>query len=317
MKILVVGAGAVGQVYGYHLARAGHAVSFFVKPAYAPAVRAGLTLHRLRARRVEPCRLQPASVLERVEDVAATRWDQVWLALPSDALRGDLARQVLGAVGGATVVCLQPGIHDGDLVRRLVPPAQVVQGLIPFISFQSPLPGCEGPEGIAYWLPPMPTLVGGDRARADAVIRALRAGGLGARYARDFAQATAPGTALFQCLIATLEAGGWRLREIGDSPVLEPGMAAAREALAIAARGAGGSGFQWPSLALRPWLLRLAVPVLPRVFPFDIEVYLEYHFSKVGQQTRDMLDDYIRLGAAQGQPHAALRALRAALPALD
>ena len=34
MKVLIVGAGAVGQVYGRHLAAAGAEVCFYVKPKY-------------------------------------------------------------------------------------------------------------------------------------------------------------------------------------------------------------------------------------------------------------------------------------------
>lgn len=47
MNILVGGAGAVGQVYGRHLARAGHAITFFAKPAHRAALEEGMPLHRL------------------------------------------------------------------------------------------------------------------------------------------------------------------------------------------------------------------------------------------------------------------------------
>ena len=40
MRVLLVGAGAVGQVYGWHLARGGAATSFLVRPRHAEALQA-------------------------------------------------------------------------------------------------------------------------------------------------------------------------------------------------------------------------------------------------------------------------------------
>ena len=45
----------------------------------------------------------------------------------------------------------------------------------------------------------------------------------------------------------------------------------------------------------------------------ELEPYLEYHFTKVGQQTRDMLDSYIHLGERHGLPTDNLRQLREGL----
>jgi hypothetical protein len=47
--------------------------------------------------------------------------------------------------------------------------------------------------------------------------------------------------------------------------------------------------------------------------PFDLERYLRHHFTKVGEQTRLMLDDLIGEGAARGLPVTRLRRLRASL----
>ncbi|HIA02218.1 MAG TPA: hypothetical protein EYN66_09955, partial [Myxococcales bacterium] len=48
VKVLIIGAGAVGQIYGYFLQRAGAEVSFFVKDKYAEECRQGFPLHHLR-----------------------------------------------------------------------------------------------------------------------------------------------------------------------------------------------------------------------------------------------------------------------------
>jgi 2-dehydropantoate 2-reductase len=316
MKILVVGAGAVGQVYGLHLAAAGHELSFFVKEKYAAELAGGLTLHQLGRWRSRERKLTGYGVLSDVAEVAAQRWDQVWLTLPSDALRGELCTALLGVVGAATVIVLQPGISDGDHVRSLLPPAQVVQGMIPFISFHSPLPDGKGPEGMAFFLPPMaPTLIAGEAERAGQVIAALKAGGLAARAVEDFSRATAANTAFFQCMIAALECNRWQLHSLPGSPALHQGLAAAREATAVAAAETGASTLAMQPL-LRPLVWRLLMPVITRIFPFNIEVYLKYHFSKVGGQTRDMLDSYVALGRRHGLSTEALGELREQLPSL-
>lgn len=315
MDILVVGAGAIGQVYALHLARAGHAVSFFVKAKYAEGLKAGLSLHRLQRRGHVTERLTGFGILTDAAEVAGRRWDQVWLTLPSDALRGELAQQVLAAVGDATVICLQPDIHDGEFVRRHVPDRQqVVQALIPFISFQSPLPGQPGPEGIAFFLPPLtPSLAAGETGRAAAVTATLKQAGVPARQVADFARSTAAFVAMMQPLMAALEANGWDLYGLPASPALREGLSASREAMQAAAAETGGS--TW---ALRPlvWPLtwRLVLPLLKHVFPFDLQVYLRFHYSKVGVQTRMMLDSYIRLGTARRLPVSSLQMLRLSLP---
>jgi 2-dehydropantoate 2-reductase len=315
MKILIVGAGAVGQVYGWHLRAAGHDVTFFVKEKYRAEVAGGLVLHRLGYGRAKRQDWPQVSAVSAVAEVAAQRWDQVWLTLASDALRGELAAQVLGAVGDATVVCLQPDLEDGAYVQeKLASPAQLVQGLITFISYQSPLPGKPGPEGIAYFLPPLaPGLFAGDGTRVQSVVQALRAGGLGAKPVADFAKAAAGAPALLQPLIAALETNAWKLGTLPGSDALALGLSASREALAVAAREAGASTLALRQL-LRPLLWRFLLPLSRKLLPLDLETYLHYHFSKVGVQTRLMLDTYIRVGRRHGLPVTSLQQLRAALP---
>lgn len=317
MKILIVGAGAVGQVYGWHLRQAGHEVTFFVKEKYREEVARGLTLYRLGYGRSRRQDWPAVSVISSVQEVATQPWDQVWLTLASDALRGELAGQVLAQVGQATVVCLQPDIEDGAYVRsRLPTPGQMVQGLITFISYQSPLPGGSGPEGIAYFLPPLaPGLFAGEAARVGPVVTALKAGGISAKVVRDFAQAAAGAPALLQPLMAALEVNDWKLHTLNGSQHMKLGLAASREALTVA-KAEAGANTGLLSLLLRPTAWRLIVPLSQRVLPMDVETYLKYHYGKVGVQSRLMLDSYIRLGGQHGLDTQALQALRAAMPAV-
>ncbi|WP_158596154.1 ketopantoate reductase family protein [Oleomonas cavernae] len=314
MKILIIGAGAVGQVYALHLSKAGHDVSFFAKRKYAGELRAGLTLHRLRRGGHATERLQGFGIVTSPEAVAAGTWDQVWITLSSDALRGELAGQVLAAVGMATVITLQPTMADGQFVHGIVPPAQIVHGSVPFISFQSPLPGCDGPNGMAYFLPPLrPTMLAGPSARVAPAIAALRRGGLRARRVRDLDRAVAVNIAMGQALIPTLEANQWRLSGLSGTPALAHGLAAAREAVAAVAAETGASTlFLKPLLTPLAW--RLLLPVAPCLVPFNLETFLRYHFSKLGAQTQVVIDGYIDLSIKHSLPADALVALRRALP---
>ena len=60
-------------------------------------------------------------------------------------------------------------------------------------------------------------------------------------------------------------------------------------------------------------MLRLVLAAAPRLVPFDLERFLEVHFTKVGAQTRLFLDDWIRAGADVGRTRTHLEALRVGL----
>ena len=314
MKILIIGAGAVGQVYGWHLRQAGHTVSFFVKEQYRTEVSQGLTLYRLGHTQTQRQDWSNVQTLSDPLEVANKEWDQIWITLTSNALRGELASLVLAAVGNATVVCLQPDVEDCAYVRTRVPsPAQVVQGLITFISYQSPLPNQEGPKGIAYFLPPMaPGLFAGERPRVESIIHGLKAGGMSARIVKDFPKAAAGAPALLQPLMCALETNHWQLSTLLNSRQFVLGLEASGEALNIVHAEAGANVSLLKSV-LHPWVWRLVLPLSRRLLPLDLEPYLHYHYGKVGIQSRLMLDTYIRLGQQHHLKTNALQQLRAAM----
>src|SRR5262245_49596595 len=123
MRALIVGAGAVGQVYGHHLARGGAEVAFLVKPKYAGEARAGFTLYPLNARgrkRTEPVRWRDYRVLTDHDEVAREPCDQVYLTVSSTAVRGDWLPDLARKIGDATVIALQPGLDDREHVLQFV-----------------------------------------------------------------------------------------------------------------------------------------------------------------------------------------------------
>ena len=63
---------------------------------------------------------------------------------------------------------------------------------------------------------------------------------------------------------------------------------------------------------IEPWILAGLLRLAPAFTPFDLQTYIEYHFTKVGDQTRYLLRDYAETGGKQDQPVDALRALEQA-----
>lgn len=295
MDALIVGAGAVGQVYAAALARGGARVCALVKPGHVDGLRDGVTLHRLRVlgRPVTEA-LSFDELLTDPAEAASRRWDQVWLCVATPALAGAWVEELLPALGDATVVSLQPGIDVRDrLAPWLVAPDRLVEGVIGFLSYPAPLPGESLPPGLAYLnAPGMKTKLGGaDRARVDAAVRALRAGGCPAARARDPRRGLSFGSAVLMPNVVALEAAGWSIAELRRRHV---GLAAraVREAMGIVASRLGVRA-PWARALIRAPLLWLGWLLAPRLAPLPLEAYLHRHFTKVLPQTRAHMRGYL------------------------
>jgi ketopantoate reductase len=313
-RALVVGAGAVGQVYGYHLARGGAQVSFLVKPEHAPELEAGLTLYPLNRapwRRGTPIAWREYGVVTGAAAVAAERWDEVYLAMSSTALRrGDWFAALARVIGGATLVLLQPGPEDRRFVARHLTDEQIVEGIITLISYRAPLADeTRFPRpGVAYWFPPFANSPMSGARRAS-VLSTLHAGGLPARAIADVGRVAAFPTALMMPLLAVLEQAGWSFSRLRAPDRLALAARAGQEALAVMARHRGQAAPRLLRLVARPLAVRLAMRLASWAMPFDVETYLRVHFTKVGDQTRDFLRTYLALGRSGGQRTDALALL--------
>ncbi|MFG1946730.1 ketopantoate reductase family protein [Nonomuraea sp. NPDC048826] len=291
MKVLIVGAGALGQVFGSWLAAGGARVSYLVKPGREKWADGGAPVTRLRSGRAPVTgRLVPYEVMSE----AAGTWDMVWLCVDSGALRGETVARLSGSTAGATIVTIGQDLDDLDTLARLWPKERIVQAAPMVLAFPAP-------SGMTYWTPPG-AATGVSGPRAPQVVAALRAGGARARRVRR-AGAGEMTAARMIPFIAALEQAGWTL------PRLDGAAAAGREAVAVVAARHGRRA----ALSAPAWAARLALRVLPRLTPFDLWPYLEAHFTKVGAQTRLMLDGWIAEGAARGLPVEHLKALREGL----
>lgn len=311
-RILLVGAGAVGQVYGHHLRQGGAEVAFLIKERHRSRVARGFVLHRHRLlRRPRTTRFEDYDIFVDYERVGAEQWDQVWLCVSSPALAGDWLEELVDQIGEATLVSLQPGIHDRERLEAIYAADRIVSGMISLIAYQAPLADEELSPGTAYLLPSLaPSPFQGPSERTEAVVEALERGKCPAKVDPNTLVNAAFGSAVLMPAIAGLEVAGWSLSRYRKSIALELSTLAAKEALGIVGL------YHWKSPpvglrgARRPELFGLGLSLAPYLMPFDLEAYLEYHFTKTADQTRQMLDAYVALGQRQAVRLRALPLLR-------
>ncbi|HJN74905.1 MAG TPA: 2-dehydropantoate 2-reductase N-terminal domain-containing protein [Myxococcota bacterium] len=305
MRALLVGAGAVGQVFGRHLQASGDHLTFFVRDKYRAEVEAGLWMHPEGG---EPVRLVPDGVITRAEDIGGV--DELWLCVSSTALaQGDWLEEVLGACPDARVVFLQPGLEDRARLLSMISPERLVTGMISYMAWQAPLPGQRvDPPGIRYWFPWLsPTPFSGPGA--EDVVRRLRAGGCPSKVSRAVHQDMALGSATLLPIVANLELVDWKFGRLTERSA--QAAACVREARGVAADYHGiSAGMAPPGFALG-----LAAKLAVAAAPVPIEAFFQWHFTKVGDQTRASLGTWIRQAEQRGRPVTALRSVADALAA--
>ena len=307
MKTLLVGAGAVGQVFGRHLQKAGDHLGFYVREKYREEVTAGLWMHPVNEGN-EPVKLVPDEVVTSVEDIEGV--EELWLCTSSTALKqGTWLQEILEACPKARIVFLQPGLEDRDLILSHVAEDRVVTGMISYMSWQAPLPGqTTDPPGIRYWFPwfnPSPFSGPG----ADDVVRRLKAGGCPSKLSKGVHHEMSLGSATLLPVVANLELVDWKFSRLGERS--SETAACIGEARAVAAAYHGiSAGMSPPGFALG-----LAGHIVPAVAPVPIEAFFEWHFTKVGDQTRASLQTWLRQGSERGLPVTALSSVSDALAA--
>jgi hypothetical protein len=315
-RVLIVGAGAVGQVYARHLQLGGAEVGLYVREKYASQARAGLRMYPLNARKGTQAQLEGCEVLTTEVEVGASSWDQVWLCVSSTALRSGWLDTFLPHLGEeTTLVGLQPGLDSLSYLAERFPAERTVMGMIGFISYQAPLEGHDSPAepGVAYWFPPLsPSPFSGDKQRREAVVATLRAGGCPAKRVEDATLPGALGSAVLMPHLVALEHEGWSLSALRKSEVLSLASSASQQALEIVRQEAQVKP-PCIRLAVRPLVLKAILSAAPYMVPLPLEDYLRYHFMKVGDQTRFMMRRYADRGRDLGAPVDQLEALIALL----
>lgn len=312
-RVLFVGAGAVGQLVGMHAQQAGAHVSYFVRPKYMGEVTRGFTFHEHRTltKAPAPHTMVPDAVLTDLSELQDEHFDQVYLCMSSTALRrGDWFEHFADHLGADVLISFQPGPEDRTFLLRHWPAEFLLMGMIGFVAYQAPLPGESLPaDTLAYWHPPASkSMLSGDPVVRDQAYKLLRRGGMPIDKTDDVPLSAGLATAFLSTFLIGLELEGWSWASVRRGPRLRQVTAAQREAIKIMANHHHIKPPPWRSL-LRAGPTALAIGLAPRVTPFDLEVYFRYHFTKVGDQTRDTVKTYLALADIQGVSATALRDL--------
>lgn len=318
MKIAIVGAGALGRIYGVRLA-ARHEVVFVVRPA--------------RLGETEPFRVEHAVPLGAAHAIRAPRrvdsipvdCDAAIVTLRFDTIvrADDDLRRALAAPPRTLVVCLSPVFDaqrrtlDDVAGHPVVPALPGVSGYV------------DGRGVVRYWVPPVaPTLIDDgavrwrdlprsagareDRASREGLVRALEEVRLPARLARDVAAVDAATTVSFFPAIAAVCAGGGLAGLAADPALLAIVVAAGHECARLAPHL--GEPAPWAPLFQRlfaPAPLRASLAV-GRLLASEPIRFVDEHFGpKLRDQHLAMGDEVAALASAQGVPTPALEALLA------
>jgi 2-dehydropantoate 2-reductase len=320
MNALVVGAGSVGHVFARHLHLGGSKVSFFAREEHARRILHGLVLFHLNKRnaRMRPIRFGSFDVMTRFSQLDKHSWDQIYICVPSNDLSDTMLNGLKRNSGGATIIKIQPGLADRSTFTSHFEESVLVAGMISFVSYRAPLSGENVAEpGTAYWFPPLlSTLFSGPGDRVQEVVNALDRGGLPAKAHSNVESLVGYMLAVQAPLTAGLECAGWSLRQLTNSNWMNVACRATKEASEVVAKYQRSDP---PRIlrALNCSIIRLALSLLPKKNPFHLESYLAVHYTKLREQSRQHIDDYIEQGIKHGMSVESLTELRRGLSKSD
>ena len=311
MKVLVVGAGAVGQVYGLYFDRGGAEVTFYVRPKYVEELKSGLNLFALnQGKNPTAIKFNSYHVISEFHEVAETMWDVVLLTLPSDALYSPWLAEFSAQVNSqALIISLQPGYNDRLELLKYFPEKSVVPGVITLISFATPL-DTSGPQekGMAFWFPAFTkAFIDGEGTSVSEVLRILTSAGfpIARKKLLNNPGFVYFGSTFLNLFIRNLEMNDWELGAFHNDEVSKLLKDSTLEGFEVVSKK-----FSMKAPIYRHFFgktfYNLAIKLALKTMPFDLEKYLKVHFTKVGPQMRKNLHDLI----SEGQKHQlSLRAL--------
>jgi hypothetical protein len=310
MKVLIVGCGAVGQVYGLALQEAGVTLGLLDQPAVVNKLKqarekGGLPLFQVsKKHRKDPIlfRLKDYQV---IADAVESRYfapDQIWFTTPSQVYYSDWFHDFLRQVPSKRVVCFSPeGSRPEFFTEELGD--RVIFGGTTFMAWQGDLGGGGGrPDGVNYWRSPLGISLTGTQDACREVAQLLKPAGFRVLVGKPGSHSQASVTAVMTVFVAGFELSGWSLRGYRKSPWLRCAAGACREAVISQLSRAGVLTRAMLSNPVLSACFFLAALFLPLLFPFDLEKYLQFHYTKTREQTFLLLNIYMKDGIDCGVP---------------
>ena len=320
MKVLMVGCGAVGQVFGLYLQKAGVELGFYARPGSADKLKQALEhegmplfqISHLHRRDPIAHRLENYRVVTDVAGSQRFKPDQIWFTTPSPVYYSEWFRDFLSQVPSERVVCFAPEGGRPEFIPESEDEDRFVFGEITFVSWQGDLEGGGGrSEGVNFWLPPLAEipLMGTEEACREVGELLKKAGFRSAAKSQGFHKMQASVTAAMAALVAGLELSGWSFGAFRRSPCLKSAARGSREAALSQLSGDGIFTRTLLGILLSSTGIYLGTFFLPLFVPFDLEKYLKFHYTKTRDQTLTMLDVFARDGERRGLPVENIRAL--------
>jgi len=330
MKVIIVGCGAIGQVFGLFLQEAGVELGLYdragtLKKLKLALDQGGLPLSRFRKRDPLAFRLENYQVLMDVTECQRFKADQIWFTTPSPVYYSEWFQDFLQNVPSQRVVCFAPEGRRPEFFPenggRNMAGDRLVFGGITFMSWQGDLEGGGGqPSGVNFWLPPLLAipLTGSEKACREVAALLKKAGFRVAWQKLDSRPTLAPVTAVMTAFMAGLELSGWTFRAFRKSPWLNRAASASREGFLSQLPDAGVLTRAFLGLLCSAKGFFLVSLSLPLLFPFDLQKYCKFHYTKTRDQTLTLLKVFERDGKSRELPveniHILLQGLLDRLP---
>jgi voltage-gated potassium channel Kch len=317
MKILIVGCGAVGQVFGLALQKAGVDLALYDLPANTERLelgrsQGGLPLFQVSRQHQHPpmaYRLTNYQVVKNMAEIIDFKPDQTWFATPSLVYYSEWFRKFLARIPCPRVVCYVPEggrseFYPEDGQDRLV------FGGTTFMAWQGDLNGGGGvPEGVNFWRSPLAIpLIGTEKACGEVKLL-LKKAGFRATVGKPDSHMQATVTAIMTAFVAGLELSGWSLKVFRRRPNLGNAARACREAVLGQLPVAGSLKRFLLGVPVFAASFFLADLFLPLFFPFEIEEYLKFHYTKTRDQTLGLLELFIKDCEKNKRPAEEIREL--------
>ena len=308
MNILLVGAGAVGLVYGHHFSNAGHQVTFLVKEKYQQALEdqsnTGIILYHLNNDK----KLNKPEYFNNFKTIndweQAQNFDLIILAISSNALRqlplDQIKQQLLTAE--TNLLMLQPSATDFEHLNQVLPEEKIYQGMISLISYQTDEVNSDiNPAGTAYYLPPMPMPISASTSftnsnnnqknRLTEIVSLFKDSKISAKAVNNAIDESRLPSAFLMTFLCALEAASWEFKRLGQSPDLLKKLSAAQQSL-LPKQVKNSLLASLLKLPLRPSLYKFLLKIAPWFVPLPLEAYLKKHFLKVRPQTVIYMQEY-------------------------
>lgn len=307
MNVLIVGAGAVGSIYGAALAKAGDDVTFWVRPKYEQDLEKGIYINEVGIFGGQKSFLfDQFSLATNATSVSKTP-DEIWLCVSKPAVKKPWVEELADAFPDAEFVSFQPGLFDFSQLSDRVPDRVNNGGVIGVVSYQPH--GPNGHDDMTVFHPPgSPTMMFGPKA--EEISERLNRGGCPAKVEQDALKIAPQMSVVLMTFVVALEIGDWSLEKFLSTPELrELWESSATQAMDAVCQELNADKIGAAKLITARRAFSAALKVIPKVAPFDVEAYLKYHFTKVRTQSMQMIQEYIDVANKHGLPNDALQQL--------